>query len=332
MNLYARLLRPLFFRLDPETAHHLAMMVLRLLAAAGGRAVPPERGPVELFGLRFANPIGLAAGFDKNGEALGAWPRLGFGHAEIGTVTALPQPGNPRPRLFRYPRERAVVNRMGFNNEGAAALALRLQRLEARGRRPRIPLGINLGKSRATPLEEAPGDYAASFRQLASLGDYFVVNVSSPNTPGLRDLQAVGALRGVLRAVRRENPMRRPVLVKIAPDLSEESLMEVAVAAEEEGAAGLVATNTTLNHSALPVQSDQTGGLSGRPLRARSTEVVRILRRATALPLIGVGGVEDAASAHEKIAAGASLVQLYTALVFAGPFVARRIVRELAAG
>jgi dihydroorotate dehydrogenase len=254
---------------------------------------------------------------------------MGFGFVEIGTVTARAQPGNPKPRVFRLPRQRALINRLGFNNEGAAAVAERLARWKAAGRWPRVPVGINLGKSRVTPLEQAAEDYAESFRVLRGHGDYFAVNVSSPNTPGLRDLQAVDQLCGILRALRRENTEGKPVLVKIAPDLAEEDLDAVVAAGEEEGVAGWIATNTTVDHSSVPACCDEQGGLSGEPLRERSTRVVRRVAARATRPVIGVGGVSGADSAREKLSAGAALVQLYTGLVYQGPGLPRRIVRGL---
>ena len=306
------------------------MKMLGLAAAVLGRCGSAPAGrAVECCGLRFPNAVGLAAGMDKNATALPAWPLMGFGFVEIGTVTARAQPGNPKPRVFRLPRQRALINRLGFNNEGAAAVAERLTRWKATGRWPRVPVGINLGKSRVTPLENAAEDYAESFRALRGSGDYFVVNVSSPNTPGLRDLQAVDQLCGILRALRRENADGKPVLVKIAPDLADEDIDAVVAAGEEEGAAGWIATNTTVDHSSVPAGCDEQGGLSGEPLRERATRVVRRVAARATRPVIGVGGVSDADSAREKVSAGASLVQLYTALVYQGPGLPRRIARVL---
>lgn len=330
MNLYTAIARPLFFRLPAETAHELTMKMLGLASVALGRHVPrPPGRAVECFGLEFPNAIGLAAGMDKNATALPIWPLLGFGCVEIGTVTAHAQPGNPKPRLFRLPEQRALINRMGFNNEGAAAVAQRLEKWRRSGRWPRVPVGINLGKSRVTPLEQAPGDYAQSFRTLSDYGDYFVVNVSSPNTPGLRELQAVEHLRLILRALARENAFGKPVLVKIAPDLANEDIAEIVSAGEEEGVAGWIATNTTIDHRTVPADRDQQGGLSGDPLRDRSTGVLRLVTAKATRPVIGVGGVSDVASAREKLSAGACLVQIYTALVFGGPMLPRTIARGL---
>jgi len=306
------------------------MKMLALAASVMGRYVSAPSGrPVECLGLRFPNAVGLAAGMDKNATALPAWPLMGFGFVEIGTVTARAQPGNPKPRLFRLPRQRALINRLGFNNEGAAAVAGRLAGWKAAGRWPRVPVGINLGKSRVTPLENAAEDYAESFRLLRGHGDYFVVNVSSPNTPGLRDLQAVDQLCGILRALRRENEGGKPVLVKIAPDLAEEDIDSVVAAGEQEGAAGWIATNTTIDHSSVPAGCDEQGGLSGEPLRERATRVVRRVAAKATRPVIGVGGVSSADSAREKLQAGASLVQLYTGLVYEGPGLPRRMTARL---
>lgn len=330
MNLYTAIARPLLFRFPAETAHELTMKMLGLAAAVLGRHVPvPPGKQVESMGLRFPNAVGLAAGMDKNAVALPIWPLLGFGCVEIGTVTAQAQTGNPKPRLFRLPEQGALINRMGFNNEGAAAVARRLESWRRSGRWPRVPVGINLGKSRVTPLDQAPEDYAQSFRTLRDYGDYFVVNVSSPNTPGLRELQAVEHLRLILRALARENAHGKPVLVKIAPDLAKEDIAEIVGAGEEEGASGWIATNTTLDHRAVPPGRDQQGGLSGEPLRVRSTEVLRLVSARATRPVIGVGGISDVASAREKLAAGACMVQLYTALVFGGPMLPRTIARGL---
>ena len=330
MSLYTALARPLLFCLPAETAHEVSMLLLGMAAAVLGRSVPAPAGrPVECFGLRFPNAVGLAAGMDKNATALPAWPLMGFGFVEIGTVTARAQPGNAKPRVFRLPRQRALINRLGFNNEGAAAVAERLARWKASGRWPRVPVGINLGKSRVTPLEHAADDYAESFRLLRGHGDYFAVNVSSPNTPGLRELQAADHLRGILRALRKENPSGRPILVKIAPDLAGEDIDGIVSAGEEEGAAGWIATNTTIDHSSVPAGCDEDGGLSGDPLRERATRVVRRVAARAARPVIGVGGVSDAGSAREKLSAGAALVQLYTGLVYGGPALPRQIARGL---
>ncbi|PYJ87076.1 MAG: dihydroorotate dehydrogenase (quinone), partial [Verrucomicrobia bacterium] len=243
-----------------------------------------------------------------------------------GTVTAKPQPGNPKPRIFRYPEQQALINRLGFNNDGADVVAARLRSLRENGRWPSIPVGINLGKSKVTPLDQAVDDYLYSFRLLAPLADYVVLNVSSPNTPGLRSLQEHDALEQLLRAIRRENEIaRKPVLLKIAPDLSLTELEQIIATSEQHGIAGIIATNTTLDHSAIPKSVDQTGGLSGRPLREKSTEFVRAIRALSQLPIIASGGIFDAASAREKLEAGSQLLQLYTGYVYRGPGLLREI-------
>jgi dihydroorotate dehydrogenase len=322
VNFYTAFLRPILFRLDAERAHVFALRVLALtppvlLRAAFGR---PVGAPREVFGIRFPNPAGLAAGMDKEAVALPAWEALGFGFAEIGTITALAQPGNPKPRVFRHPAQRALINRMGFNNPGAEAVAARLTRLRASGRWPRIPVGINIGKSKVTPLDEAPGDYASSARALVPHADYFAINVSSPNTPGLRGLQETSRLEAIVRAVRQAAPSK-PVLVKIAPDLSDEEAGAIADMAQTCGLDGLIATNTTLDHGSIPPSADQEGGLSGAPLAARATDVVRLLAGRTPLPVVASGGVMDGSDALAKFRAGARLVQLYTGFVYGGPAV-----------
>jgi dihydroorotate dehydrogenase len=320
-----RFLKPLLFRLPAESAHNAALLALRLSPAAWLRRVGVSaRLPRRQWGIEFPNPVGLAAGMDKNASALLAWEALGFGFVEVGTITALPQPGNPKPRCFRYPSRSALVNRMGFNNAGASAIASRIARQKAAGRWPKIPVGINLGKSKATPNEQAASDYATSFRLLLPFGDYFVVNVSSPNTPNLRALQDRDALAAIVSALQKINP-GKPLLVKIAPDLAPEAVREIASLAEAEGLAGLIATNTTLDHSSLPAEADQPGGLSGAPLTKKSDEILEILRSSTRLPLIGSGGVMSAEDAVSKIARGADLIQIYTGFVYHGP----RLIGEI---
>ena len=313
--------------LPAEAAHNLAILALRLTPPSFLRAAfgPTPQKPIKLFGLTFPNPVGLAAGMDKNADALRAWEALGFGFVEAGTITALAQPGNSKPRCFRYPSQQALINRMGFNNAGASVAAERLARQKASGRWPRVPVGINIGKSKLTPNEQAPSDYATSYKLLLPFGDYFVVNVSSPNTPNLRALQDRDSLTEIIRTLKRINNIK-PLLVKIAPDLTDEAVRDIAALAESEHLAGLIATNTTLDHSSVPKNLDQQGGLSGTPLRQRSTEVLRILRSATDLPIIASGGIMDAASAHDKLEAGANLVQLYTGFVYHGPGLIRDIV------
>ena len=342
---YRTFVRPLLFAQESEPIHNRTLAALSwasehpalCLAAESFFAAP--RLPVEVFGLKFPNPVGLAAGMDKQAAAVPIWPSLGFGFSELGGVTWHAQPGNPAPRLFRAVADAALVNRMGFNNGGAEALAARLAEWRARGRWPAHPVGINLGKSKITPLESAAEDYASSFRVLRPHADFFVVNVSSPNTPNLRQLQDKAALNDILAAIQQINNSSkdsRPILVKVAPDLTFEALDEILELVDPRQLAGVVATNTTLTRPATRDEKLQrvyaeTGGLSGQPLRARSTEVIRHLHRQTrgTLPIIGVGGIFSAADAWEKIAAGASLVQLYTGLVYEGPGVVREIVEGL---
>jgi dihydroorotate dehydrogenase len=333
--IYQRLVRPALFALSAEAAHNLAIRALRAASNRPGALHQLERfapgsKPKTVFGLTFGNPIGLAAGFDKNGVALPAWGALGFGFVEVGTVTAKPQPGNPKPRIFRYPHQGALINRLGFNNDGADVVAARLRALRESKRWPAIPVGINIGKSKITPLEQAVDDYLYSFRVLAPLADYMVLNVSSPNTPGLRSLQEHDALRQLLVAVARENETGgKPVLLKIAPDLDPAGLDQIIATAEENCIAGIIATNTTLDHSAIPSSLDQTGGLSGRPLFEKSTEFVRAIRARSSLPIMASGGISDAATAREKVNAGADLLQVYTGYVYRGPGLLREIVEDL---
>ncbi|MDE2491783.1 MAG: quinone-dependent dihydroorotate dehydrogenase [Elusimicrobia bacterium] len=333
--LYESLAGPLLFRLDAETAHEEVSGLMALLAVVpGGAALLSAltgRGASGLertvFGLRFPNPLGLAAGFDKDGRLVSVLPALGFGFLEIGSVTLEPQPGNPRPRLVRVPDARALINRMGFNGDGARAVARRL----AAAPRPAVPLGINLGLNKGVSAEDAPAAYARTFRILAEHGDYFVVNVSSPNTPGLRALQAAKDLAAVLETVQEANPARKPVLVKLAPDLADEDFAS-AVATAERLAQGLVVSNTTLSRDGVPeALRGEPGGLSGAPLRGRATELVRRARALTRLPIVGVGGIESAGDARERLDAGADLVQLYTGLVYGGPRAPKRILRGLEA-
>jgi dihydroorotate dehydrogenase len=345
---FETLFRPLLFRLDSERAHELGVDAMAWLGAVAPacrlleyrtlRPGPATR-PVHAFGLTFPNCVGLAAGFDKNARAWPAAAALGFGHVEIGTVTALAQPGNPKPRVFRYPEEEAVINRMGFNNEGAEAIARRLAGQAAPGRR-RIPLGINLGKSKVADIEKAAADYLASFQRLADFADYLVLNVSSPNTPNLRQLQdesrlreLLGAITGANRARATEGGRKRvPILLKIAPDLSWPQIDAVLTTIAEFGLDGIIATNTTLARPGFFATVSETGGLSGAPLRRRATEVIGYIARATGgrLPIIGVGGITDVTAAAEKIDAGATLVQIYTGMIYRGPFFAAEIARALA--
>jgi dihydroorotate dehydrogenase len=333
-NAYERFVRPLLFALDPETAHHLAISLLRTasdvdLLLRVLKCFQPAAKPKTLFGLKFPNPIGLAAGFDKNGVAVPAWAALGFGFIEIGTVTARPQPGNPKPRIFRYAEQQALINYLGFNNEGADIVSNRLRQLRESGRWPKIPVGINIGKSKTTPLDQAPADYLHSFRRLNKFADYIVLNVSSPNTPGLRWLQERESLSILLRGIGAENRTGKPILVKIAPDLSSEQLEEIIAACEENRVAAIIATNTTLDHSSIPPARDQIGGLSGAPLREKSTALVRAITKRSTIPVIASGGILDAESAREKIEAGAQLLQIYTGYIYRGPGLLREICHVL---
>ena len=344
MMLYQKLARPILFRLgrgDAEAAHETTLRWLSRLSGqrqARNALIKLNRvsAPVTVCGIPFPNPIGLAAGMDKNGVAIGAWPALGFGFAEIGTVTAQPQPGNPRPRLYRMPRSEAFVNRMGFNNDGAQALAARL----AAAPPVNCPLGISIGKSKDVPLEAAVEDYLDSMRALYPFADYLAVNVSSPNTPGLRRLQdaeALGQLLGALTEEGRRIAAGRqphPVFVKIAPDLTEPAIGQLLEVCLATGVSGVIATNTTLGRDGVePREGDvaaQPGGMSGRPLSSVSREIVRFVRRETdgRLPIIGSGGIMTADDAEAMFDAGADLVQIYTGLVYGGPSIVRRSVRR----
>jgi dihydroorotate dehydrogenase len=389
MDIYQSSIRPLLFsvlKADPEWLHQQTFRSLSWLARTSDR-VPSRWIQAQLqqsfclshpaieqtlWGLKFPNPLGLAAGFDKDGVAANLWGNLGFGFAELGTVTLKAQPGNPRPRLFRLMEDKAVLNRMGFNNCGAEALAQRLERLNVRRLNleqglqvsslqvdssnlqpststhtsnlqfstPTIPLGINLGKSKVTPLEEAADDYLGSFRLLKNYGDYFVVNVSSPNTPGLRSLQDASQLGLILDALQQENESQKPILVKIAPDLEWDAIADAIEVAQTYQLAGIIATNTTIRRDMLKTQmiqatgkpvSEEAGGISGAPLRQRSTEVIRFIYQQTQgqLPIIGVGGIFTAEDAWEKIMAGASLIQTYTGWIYEGPWMVRRILEGL---
>ncbi len=334
-NAYERFVRPLLFSLDAEAAHHLTIALLRGashvdLTLRALEIFRPLSKPKTVFSVNFPNPIGLAAGLDKNGVALPVWAALGFGFIEIGTVTAKAQPGNPKPRIFRFLEEQAFINRLGFNNDGADVIAKRLRRLRESGRWPAVPVGINIGKSKVTPLEEATGDYLYSFRLLREFADYIVLNVSSPNTPGLRELQEPVALSRLLGAIRDENRLTdKPLLVKIAPDLSPIELEEIIAISEQNEVAGIIATNTTLDHSSIPSARDQEGGLSGAPLREKSTALVRAITARSTIPVVASGGIFDAESALEKFDAGAPLLQVYTGYIYRGPGLLREIIESL---
>lgn len=365
MDIYQSGVRPLLFsvlKTDAEWLHNRTLQVLELAARTQSNpatsqmlsrlqkslGVQDSRLEQSLWGLSLKNPVGLAAGFDKNGVAADIWANFGFGFAELGTVTCQPQPGNPQPRLFRLTQDSAALNRMGFNNQGAAAMAARFQRAKKQPScdpsRPmpqsRFPLGINLGKSKVTPLEQAAADYLESFKLLKDWGDYFVVNVSSPNTPGLRSLQDAAGLSTILEILQQENRYIKPILVKIAPDLESEDLASILDLAKTYQLAGIIATNTTIRRDGLKTQilpetgkpiAEEAGGISGLPVRERSTEVIRFIWQYTKgeLPIIGVGGIFTAEDAWEKIAAGASLIQVYTGWVYEGPWMVRRILQGL---
>jgi dihydroorotate dehydrogenase len=321
---YQSLLRPIAFKLDPEWVHERALALLeRGLIRAN--EVKDARLHQQFFGSTFENPLGLAAGFDKNAVALDQWHRLGFGYAEIGTVTYHPQPGNDKPRMFRVPEDKGLINRLGFNNRGAEALARRLAVSN-----PKLPYGINLGKSKVTELADAPMDYQKSFRLLHTFGDYFVVNVSSPNTPGLRTLQDKGALQEILAAML-EVDAKRPIFVKVAPDLELTALDDVLEVATASKLAGLIATNTTISREGLTHDPQQTGGLSGAPLKAKADAVLKHLYQAcpTDLILIGVGGIMSGDDLYDKIAYGAHLAQVYTGWIYGGPSFAGDCLRGL---
>ena len=365
MDIYQSGVRPLLFsvlKTDAEWLHNRTLQVLELAARTQSNpatsqmlsrlqkslGVQDSRLEHSLWGLSLKNPVGLAAGFDKNGVAADIWANFGFGFAELGTVTCQPQPGNPQPRLFRLTQDSAALNRMGFNNQGAAAMAARFQRAQKQpsfdASRPmpqsRFPLGINLGKSKVTPLEQAAADYLESFKLLKDWGDYFVVNVSSPNTPGLRSLQDAAGLSTILEILQQENRYIKPILVKIAPDLESEAIVSILDLAKTYQLAGIIATNTTIRRDGLKTQilpetgkpiTEEAGGISGLPVRERSTEVIRFIWQYTKgeLPIIGVGGIFTAEDAWEKIAAGASLIQVYTGWVYEGPWMVRRILQGL---
>ncbi len=338
-GMYPLLFRVVLSRFDPEFAHHAAMVVIRVLGmppfSRVTRAIcaPDAAQQVNALGLTFDSPFGVAAGFDKNAVGVRGLAALGFGHVEIGTITAIPQDGNPKPRLFRLVPDRAVINRMGFNNAGADAAARRLAKL--RRRRPGTVIGVNIGKSRIIEVENATADYVESATKLAPLADYLAVNVSSPNTPGLRGLQAVETLAPLLRAVK-DGAGATPLLVKIAPDLPDDEIAAIARLAVAEGFDGIIAHNTTIGREGLRtdaavIEAAGAGGLSGAPLRERSMAVLRVVREAVPSDfcVISVGGVETATDVRERLDAGATLVQGYTGFLYRGPLWARQINRGL---
>ncbi|WP_322903631.1 quinone-dependent dihydroorotate dehydrogenase [Paenibacillus campi] len=345
--LYRNLFKPVLFRMDPEKAHHLVIGglgagvripgTLTAMQSMYGIHSTPDM-TTELFGLTFPGPVGLAAGLDKNAQAVAGLSASGFGFMEVGTVTPKPQPGNDQPRLFRLPSDRALINRMGFNNEGAWAMADRLRHLVDHP----IPLAINIGKNKVTPNEQAANDYKACISELYTYADFFVVNISSPNTPDLRNLQHGNELKELLAEVMQEmdaqarnHGIAKSVLVKIAPDVSDAELEYMVETIRQSGAAGIIATNTTLSRDGLTHDSaGETGGLSGRPLTERSTEIISRVYRQTEgkLPIIGCGGIFSSEDAYDKIKAGSSLVEIYTSFIYEGPQITRRLhngIREL---
>ncbi|CAM2006750.1 quinone-dependent dihydroorotate dehydrogenase [Acanthopleuribacter pedis] len=337
--LYDTLIKPLLFQFDPEQAHHMAEKVITspLCSPLVGLQVPAVRFPGDFFdadlaGIPLRNPVGLAAGFDKNALMFRHLDRLGFGFVEIGTVTAKEQAGNPKPRLFRLPKDRALINRMGFNNHGAEKVAARLA-----GPPGTLPLGGNIGKSKVTPLEEAVDDYLFSFRKLKPYVDYFVVNVSSPNTPNLRQLQERAPLQALLNALSAENQdPKLPLFLKIAPDLNDAQLEDIVAVVHETRVDGVIATNTTIDRDGLAtgsvkVEKIGAGGLSGRPVRQRATDVLQFLRRLLPedVALVGVGGIFDGMDAYQKVRAGAATIQIYTGLVYGGPGTVVQLLNEL---
>ncbi|HMQ47979.1 MAG TPA: quinone-dependent dihydroorotate dehydrogenase [Saprospiraceae bacterium] len=342
-KVYSYLLKPMLFLLSPEQAHHLTLFLLKLmlrlpLVGRAFRSTYEFKHPSlerALFGLRFPNPVGLAAGFDKDGQHFEAMSSLGFGFIEVGTITPMPQAGNPRPRLFRLPQDRALINRMGFNNEGVDALVTRLKK----ARQNKLIIGGNIGKNKLTPNEEAAKDYLLCFKALFPYVDYFVVNVSSPNTPDLRALQEkepLSALLQTLQSANLQQPKPKPILLKIAPDLNEHQLDDIIEIVQETNLAGIIATNTTIARDGLKTKTKElekigAGGLSGLPLRQRSTEVIRYLHKRTQgkIPIIGVGGINSPEDAMEKLKAGASLIQIYTGLIYEGPDLIKRINQSL---
>ena len=337
--LYNIVFRLVFAKLDPEFIHHVVAFGLRIASPLGltklGKLKKRETKSVEAMGLSFAGPFGLAAGFDKNAKLVRPLADLGFSHIEVGTITAVPQPGNPKPRLFRLISDRALINRMGFNNDGAEVVSRRLAKLRESSTGTLPVIGVNIGKSKITPVEDAADDYRKSARLLAPFADYLAVNVSSPNTPGLRSLQDVKSLEPILKAVL-EEAGSKPVLVKIAPDLADEDILAVANLAKQLVLAGIIATNTTIGRSGLKatqerIESIGAGGLSGAPLKARSIEVLKLLKGKLGANqlIISVGGIETAKEAQERLDLGATLVQGYSGFVFEGPFWARKVNRGL---
>jgi dihydroorotate dehydrogenase len=336
------LIKPILFRFDPENIHYFVTRNLKRFnrfpgGAALSRAVwdlKDHRLEKEVFGLKFINPVGLAAGFDKNAEVISELANMGFGFIEVGTVTPLPQPGNPKPRMFRSPADKAIINRMGFNNLGVDVVAERIAayRRKASAAQKGLIIGGNIGKNKNTPNEDAVSDYIKCFDRLFDVVDYFVVNVSSPNTPGLRELQEKEPLMALLNTLQQRNNkegISKPILLKIAPDLTNEQLDDIVEIVQQTKIAGVIATNTTIDKSSLSNDKlqEEAGGLSGAPLTKRSTEVIRYLANKSnrSFPIIGVGGIHSEADALEKLEAGASLIQLYTGFIYEGPGLIKRI-------
>jgi dihydroorotate dehydrogenase len=333
------LIRPILFALPPEAAHRLAMHTLRIARPSLPAFKPwlvheDPRLERTVLGLRFKNPVGLAAGFDKYAECVDAWQHLGFGFIELGTITRHAQPGNPKPRAFRYPGQQALINRFGFNNHGADETAERLQALRDAGRWPSVPVGINLGKSKITPVDEAAEDYVYSAERLRGFADYIAINVSSPNTPGLRSLQGSVAIRRLIKPIRkacRIGKRKLPLLVKFSPDMAARELLASVDAALAAGADGLILTNTTLSRAGLPAGAHPEGGLSGKPVQALADRALAAVAKHTRgrVPLVGVGGIFQAEDARRKLELGADLVQAYTGFIYQGPAFARQITQGL---
>lgn len=338
--MYKSIIRPIFFKLQPETAHGFVFKALKTMQCLPGgialtrACVGKVSKPVEVFGMTFPNPVGLAAGLDKDAEVFDMFGALGFGFVEIGTITPKSQPGNPKPRLFRLIPDKSIINRMGFNNSGIENAVKNLRK-----KRTKVIIGGNIGKNKITPNEQAADDYVACFHGLFDHVDYFVVNVSSPNTPNLRELQDKEPLKNLLntlQACNKQKSVQKPILLKIAPDLTDSQLDDIVEIVEETGIAGVVATNTTIGRQGLTTPASRieeigAGGLSGAVLKDRSTAVISYLHKKSGgrFPIIGVGGITNAADAREKLAAGASLVQVYTSFIYEGPMIVRNIVRAL---
>jgi dihydroorotate dehydrogenase len=336
-----KLIKPIFFQFDPEKIHYSVTDSLSFLQKVWGFSklmkglfnFEKKELEKEVFGLKFKNPVGLAAGFDKNGEFIAEFANFGFGFIEVGTVTPLPQPGNDKPRMFRLPKDEALINRMGFNNKGVDVLARKLKNVERNG----LVIGGNIGKNKNTPNEQAVDDYVKCFDALFDVVDYFVVNVSSPNTPGLRELQEKAPLMHILNTLQKrnlKNGISRPILLKIAPDLTESQLDDIVEIVQETKIAGLIATNTTISRADLLTSDlviNEMGGLSGKPVRDKSTQVIKYLYQKSkgSFPIIGVGGIHSAKDAQEKLDAGASLVQIYTGFIYEGPGLVKHILKGL---